>query len=52
MREKKRGFHPVRWIKELVKKIGPEPDFNSGWCIFCLVQLADVMYLPRLCGDS
>lgn len=22
MREKKRGFHPVRWIKELVKKIG------------------------------
>ena len=22
MREKKRGFHPIRWIKELVKKIG------------------------------
>ena len=22
MREKKRGFHPVRWIKELIKKIG------------------------------
>ena len=46
MREKKRGFHPVRWIKELIKKIG---TLNL---ILSLVQLADVMYLPRLCGDS